>query len=194
VERHDDVVDALCDAFHDYPVMRFVLTDSGEHYVARLRRLVGYLTMSRFCRGCPVLGVEGKGRLVAAANVNPPTPTPTPDTLLQLYRDLAAEIGTEAIRRFEAFGAICEPLLPDVPHYYLGMIGVRPGEQGHGYARLLLDALHGMSERDASSRGVVLTTETPDNLPFYEHFGYRVLGEGRTEELRSWTLFRPDPA
>lgn len=51
-----------------------------------------------------------------------------------------------------------------------------------------------MSRADPESAGVSLTTETPRNLPFYEHFGYRILGQGETPDgkLRSWTLFRPD--
>ena len=29
LERFDEVVETLCDAFRDYPVMRFVLGDAG---------------------------------------------------------------------------------------------------------------------------------------------------------------------
>jgi hypothetical protein len=45
---------------------------------------------------------------------------------------------------------------------------------------------------DPESAGVLLTTETPGNLPLYEHFGYRILGQARVDELTTWTLFRPD--
>ena len=57
---------------------------------------------------------------------------------------------------------------------------------------LIRDGKHAMSAADPGSAGVVLTTETPDNLPYYEHFGYRILGQARAEELTTWTLFRPD--
>jgi len=57
-ERFDEVVEALCDAFRDYPVMRYVLKDAGDHYLTHLPYLVGYFTASRFARGWPVLGVE----------------------------------------------------------------------------------------------------------------------------------------
>jgi GNAT superfamily N-acetyltransferase len=192
-ERFDQVVDALCAAFQDYPVMRYVLKDAGVDFERRLPQLIAYLTESRFCRGYPVLGVEDGERLAAAANVNPPRTLPPPDSLTARYATLRERIGADAIARFEAFGAACDGLEPDEPHYYLGMIGVRPEHQGRGLARLLLDELHAMSARDPESRGVVLTTETEANLPLYEHFGYRILGQGQADELVSWTLFRPDP-
>ena len=84
----------------------------------------------------------------------------------------------------------CDPLEPTELHHYVGMIGVRPHDQGRGYARLLLDAVHQMSDSDPDSTGVALTTETEQNLPFYQHFGYEILGKANVEDLETWTLFR----
>lgn len=191
-ERFDEAVEALCDAFRDYPVMRYVLKDAGDDYFTHLTHLVGYFTASRFARGWPVLGVEREGRVVAVANINPPHSVPAPPELIQRYEEMCRVLGDKAIQRFHAFADACGPLEPDEPHYYLGMIGVRREAQGLGCARQLLDELHRLSANDPASSGVVLTTETQENLPFYEKFGYRVLGEARAEELRTWTLFRRD--
>ena len=51
-----------------------------------------------------------------------------------------------------------------------------------------------MSREAPESQGVSLTTETPRNLPFYEHFGYRIIGRGETPDggLVTWTLYRTD--
>jgi hypothetical protein len=57
---------------------------------------------------------------------------------------------------------------------------------------VLLDAVRGMSRDDPDSEGVVLTTETADNVRLYEHFGYRVLGRALVEDIPSWMLYRPD--
>lgn len=187
-----EVVAVLCAAFVDYPVMRFVLRDAGPDYERRLESLVGYFTDQRFARGYPVLGVRSSARLVAAANVNPPGTVPAPPELIERYRRLKTELGEGAIARFDAFAAACAPFEPAEPHYYLGMIGVLPECRGHGHARRLLEALHALSARDESSTGVALTTESPDNLPLYERFGYGILGSAKVEELTTWTLFRPD--
>jgi GNAT superfamily N-acetyltransferase len=195
-DRFDDVVAVFCAAFHDYPVMRYVLKDAGEDYDGQLTELIGYFTDSRFSRDWPVLGVSDRNELVAAANINPPQTTfqatPPPDSLQRRLHRLRTSLGDAAIERFQAHEAACEPFEPKEQHYYLGMLGVSPAHQGYGYARLLLDAVHRMSVEDQESHGVVLTTETPNNLPFYEHFGYQVLGLARVEELKTWTLFRPD--
>ena len=190
--RRDEAVAVLCDAFHDYPVMRYVLKDAGPRYEERIRVLLGYFTGARLVRGFPVLGVERAGRLVAVANVDPPVRGPKPPELRRLYREMCATIGDAAVERFHAFADAARPLEPDLPHYYLGTLGVLHEEQGHGHARRLLEHLHGVSLADPASEGVVLTTETPDNRPFYERFGYQILGEANAEELRTWTLLRRD--
>lgn len=194
-DRFETVVAAFCDAFHDYPVMRYVIGDVGDRYEQRLRALVGYFTLSRFSRGYPVLGIEAAdGRIVAAANINPPRSVAAPPSLQAAFDSLRTLLGETAIARYQAFADACNPFEPPQRHYHLGMIGVAHAWQGQGHARRLLDALHEMSRSDADSNGVSLTTETPRNLPFYEHFGYRILGHGETPDggLETWTLFRSD--
>lgn len=193
-DRFDDIVSALCDAFHDYPVMRYVLKGAGDAYDDRLLELIGYFTASRTTRGWPVLGIEEDGRLVAAANVNPPTGASAPPALKERYEAMCASLGSDAIGRFHKFADLCDGLEPEGPYYSLGMIGVCGGYQGRGLARELMDALHAMSARDPESLGVVLTTELEANLGLYRHLGYRVIGEGDADELHSWTLVRADDA
>jgi GNAT superfamily N-acetyltransferase len=194
-DQFDAAVTAFCDAFRDYPVMRYVIGAAGHHYDQRLRQLIAYFTESRFARQYPVLGIEANdGTLVAAANINPRRGSPAPTSLQRRYETLGATLGEDAIARLEAFVAACAPFEPSTLHDHLGMLGVIHAEQGRGHARRLLDALHVISHADAESSGVSLTTETPQNLPFYEHFGYRILGRGATSDggLETWTLFRPD--
>jgi hypothetical protein len=48
----DDAVTVLCDAFQDYPVMRYVLGPTGD-YDRRLRTLVGFCVSARVYRDEP---------------------------------------------------------------------------------------------------------------------------------------------
>lgn len=189
----DEVVGVLRDAFRDYPVMRFILSDAGGDYEEQLDALLAYFTDSRMSRGWPVLGVRVSDRLVAAANVTPPERTSPPASLQRRGERLALLLGPEAMDRFAAFAASGERFTPREPHYYLGMIGVLPELQGRGLARLILDEVHRLSEAHSGSTGVLLTTETERNLPLYERFGYTVIGRAEVEDLISWSLFRPDP-
>ena len=62
---------------------------------------------------------------------------------------------------------------------------------GQGLARALLETVHRMSDDDEGSAGVSLTTEVPENLPFYQHFGYRIMGQATVAgAYDSWTFYR----
>ena len=186
------VTEVLSEAFYDYPVMRYVLKDAGERHAEQLREWVGYLTTSRLQRACIVLGVEEGGRLVAASNINPPEQSEVSEALKARHRRMVETIGEPAIARIERFAEACRPFEIDEPHHYVGMLGVLPSHQGRGLGRLLLDEVQRLSREHEASTGVLLTTEDPGNVRLYEHLGFTVLGEGRAEELVTWTLFRAD--
>ncbi|MFW6201136.1 MAG: hypothetical protein ACOC8B_01040, partial [Gemmatimonadota bacterium] len=68
-----DVVDVLCDAFEDYPVMRYVLDspdEPDERYRRRLRTLIHFFVMARVLRDEALLGIDAGGGLGAAATIS----------------------------------------------------------------------------------------------------------------------------
>lgn len=201
-----EIVSVLCDAFHEYPVMRFVIGDGGERlaagsivseqleaYERRLYSLVDFFVEGRLSREEPVLGVTQSDRLLGAALVTPPGDRGFPETLARHREQLWTELGGAARERYAAFSRATSAFAIDRPHYHLNMIGVRRAHAGRGLARRLLDAVHELSASDAASRGVTLTTEDPDKVTLYEHFGYRRLGHVRVaDDLESWGFFRAD--
>lgn len=187
-----EAVEVLAAAFHEYPVMRFVLRDAGEAYEARLRALVGFFCELRFTRDFPVLGLRDGGGLAAVAGINDPEPGPWPPALEAAWAETGGIIGRPALDRLERFEATGAGLEPKVPHYYLGIIGVRPDLQGRGLARILIDGLIGMSREHPRSEGITLTTESPGNVPLYRRFGFEVVGEADIDELHTWVMFRAD--
>lgn len=187
-----EVVDVLRAAFAEYAVMRYVLVDSGGDYDDHLRALVGFFCNKRLVRGWPVLGVRVDGELAGAALISEPGSAPTPPEVERLRVDLAAHIGEAAWQRLEHYERESDLDAPEAPHYFLGVIGVRPENQGQGLARVLLEELAGMSQRDPASTGVCLNTESAGNVAFYEHMGYRVLGHRVIDSLETWCMFRPD--
>jgi GNAT superfamily N-acetyltransferase len=190
--KTDDAVTVLCDAFRDYPVMRYVLGSAGD-YERRLRTLVGFFVSARVFRDEPVLGMlDSEGTLVAAAIISRSSERPELEALAVRREEVWAELGTAARARYDAYGAASATFFPDFPHYHLDMIGVRRSHQGMGLARPLLEAVHRISEEDGGSAGVCLTTEAPQNIPFYEHFGYLLIGQARVADAYdTWTFFRP---
>jgi ribosomal protein S18 acetylase RimI-like enzyme len=193
------VIDVMCEAFAQYPVMRFVLGaegDAGGDDAAdarRLRRLVGFFVMARALRDEPLLGVAHDGGLVAAATVSFPGTVESPPELRELREQVWGDLGADARARYEAYGEACAPLEVDVPHAHLNMIGVRPAFQGRGLASRLLDEVHAISRAAPQSRGVMLMTESSRNVALYEHMGYQTVGYTRVGAgLETWGMFRPD--
>jgi GNAT superfamily N-acetyltransferase len=192
IDDPDEVVGVLCEAFHDYPVMRFVLGRGRADYDRDLRTLIGLFVMSRALRGEYLFGVPGEGGLEAAAIVSRPG-TPSPPALVALREEVWTALGADARARYDAFVAACSPLEPTGPHLHLNMIGVRRRAQRGGRGRLLLDHVHALSRDDPGSRGVSLSTENPRNVALYEHVGYAVKGHAVVApELQTWALYRPD--
>lgn len=184
-------VDVLCNAFHDYPVMRYVIGPVGGDYDRRLRTLVNFFVMARVWRDDPILGVSNGSELIAVATLTLPGKRQPPAALAQLREAVWRELGDAARLRYEAFGQATQKFDMNQPYYHLNMIGVRRSHAGRGLARLLLDAVHAMSSRDPVSLGVTLTTEDFRNVSLYRHFGYQVVGHGRVDaQLETWSLFR----
>ena len=191
-DRSHEAAAVLAEAFHGYPAMRFFLADAGSRYDRHLSLLMGFFIEARYLRGDVVLGTELDGELAAAACVVLPG-TVTPEALEQHRERLWAELGRDARERYEAYGrATASFAWPSEPHHDLSLIGVRRRWAGRGLARPLMESVHELSAADPASAGVGLTTETPRNLGFYEHFGYRRIGHARLDGLEIWGFFRED--
>jgi GNAT superfamily N-acetyltransferase len=189
-QRGDEIVDVLCDAFRDYPVMRYVLDDTGAGYDGRLRRLIGLFVSSRILSAQPIYAVEEAGGLIAVATTTPPGAPHRPPEF-QAIRDAAwAELGADALARYETLVAAWERVPFPEPHLHLNMLGTRRTHAGRGLGRRLLETVQETARR-LDVRGVSLSTEDPRNVPLYEHCGYRVTHHVRvTDALETWLLFR----
>jgi GNAT superfamily N-acetyltransferase len=185
----EDAVSVLVSAFHEYPVMRYILKSDGEKYESDLKALMGFFCESRLTREFPLLGIRDSGELVAAAGINEPEYKPRSPELNKVYCDLIMTIGEDAIARYESYEKKANPGL-NVPHYFLGIIGALQAHQGKGYATKIIEEVQRISEAHSTSTGVCLCTEDPPNVPLYEHFGYKILSETDVGEIHTWAMFR----
>ncbi len=185
------VLDVMCDAFADYPVMRFVLGGRSEDHERRLRRLIELFVMARALRGEPMMGAVRGAEVQGAVTCSFPGRGESPPAFGVLREDVWGDLGADARARYDACGEAWAPLDVDVPHLHVNMLGVRRAHRRKGLARRLLDAAQELSRATPGSEGVSLTTEDAGNLPFYRHVGYEVVGHARiSDELESWGLFR----
>jgi GNAT superfamily N-acetyltransferase len=189
--RHaEPLVDLFCDAFHAYPVMRFVVGTAPERFDDRLHKLIDYFVSRRLAHGAPMFGLFDGGLLVGAATTTLPDEPEMPGSVHAKAADVWGAIGDDARERYEAYTLATKTFALTVPHHHLNMIGVRRAYQRRGLSRPLLDAVARLADADPASAGVTLTTEHPPNVQLYEHFGYRVIGHARVAPaLETWGLF-----
>lgn len=187
-----DVVAVQCDAFHDYPTMRFVLGAPGSDYEERLAALIGLFLDTTLLKGGVVFGSRVATELVAAADAVR-SPAPEPPELASRRESVWDRLGGQARARYEAYSTATRAFVPHSPYYYLSMLGVRGRCAGRGLTRSLLEKVQALSLADPTSTGVALETEDPGNVSFYQYFGYRLIGHAEIGDgLESWGFFRPD--
>ena len=188
-EHAAEIVSVFCDAFHDYPVMRFIVGPSGD-YDERLHHLISFFVLRRVQQGGPILGMVDDGRLLAAATTTLPSEPMMPPGAAPLRDETWRKLGDETRQRYDTYAAATKALAIEQPHHHLNMIGVRSSHKGHKLSRPLLEGVRTLAQDDRDSSGVSLTTETLPNLGLYTHFGYQVHGHVRVApELESWGLF-----
>jgi GNAT superfamily N-acetyltransferase len=187
----DEVLAPLCEAFADYPVMRYVLGPGGD-FPARLRTLVGFFLLARTLRKDPILATYD-GDTVSGVAICTLPGLPGPPDLDEAREWTWARLGADARARYDQWIHIWGPLNVAEPNIHVNMLGVPPRYQGRGLARLLLERVHAMSREHPESAGVSLTTESAGNVAFYERMGYRIVGHGVIEPgLESWGFWRRD--
>ncbi|WP_406180067.1 GNAT family N-acetyltransferase [Streptomyces sp. NBC_01006] len=155
-------------AFDDDPMMRWFFPDEA----AREARLARYFS-TIFTRQYVHHGVCEYTDVAAAFWVPPGAQDKAvPDA--ETIQELSEILGDRApLFRQAAEAAAGEG--PQEPHWYLAVVGADPAAQGQGHGAALLRS--GLAKADAARLPVYLESSKPSNLPFYEHFGFTVLGE-----------------
>ncbi len=122
----------------------------------------------------PHLCARQRGRLVGVLGLAPPgTPYPTlralRPALLPFLRDLRSFARLSWQLNAWALHA------PKEPYWHLGPVAVAPGLQGQGIGSRMMGAL--CAQLDASGESAYLETDKPENVTFYERFGFVVRDE-----------------
>jgi GNAT superfamily N-acetyltransferase len=161
-------------AFFDDPVMRWMLPNDDARR-RKLHRLFAALTRHHhLARGGVEIATAG-GDVGAAALWDPPGEwRQTTGEQIRAMPRLLVTFGP-SIRR----GLVVEDLMmkthPEEPHWYLAIIGSDPTVRGKGFGNVLMRSR--LDRVDAEHAPAYLESSNPDNVPYYERFGFEVTGE-----------------
>lgn len=171
---------ALARAFFDDPVAEYALPSRRRRqaqlerfYVQRLRTLIPDELV--FCDA----GRTG-GALWAA-------PDRWRTSLAEILRTRAFSHRT---LHFLVGAHRVEAAHPEVPHYYLAVLGVSPDAQGRGLGSTVLRPM--LDRCDAEGVPAYLESSKERNVGFYERHGFRVTGETTLPRggPRMWFMWR----
>ncbi|MEV8535477.1 GNAT family N-acetyltransferase [Streptomyces sp. NPDC051211] len=158
----------LARAFDDDPMMRWFFPDDANREAG-----LGRYFATIFSRQYVHHGVCEHTAAAAAFWVPPGAQDKAvPDAAT--VEELVEILGDRAPLFRQAAAAAAEHG-PQEPHWYLAVVGADPAAQGQGHGAALLRS--GLAKADAAGLPAYLESSKPSNLPFYEHFGFTVLGE-----------------
>ena len=164
----------LARAFYDDPVMTWLLPDDKAR-TAQLSRL--FATMTRYhhlSRGGVEVACDGPG-VGGAALWDPPNQWR--ETHLEDLRMTPAFLRVFRFRtaKGRAVQEMMRRLHPEEPHWYLAVLGSDPTVRGQGFGQALM---HSRLDRcDAENCPAYLESSKPENVPYYERFGFTVTDE-----------------
>jgi ribosomal protein S18 acetylase RimI-like enzyme len=198
--QHADAAAMLGRAFVDDPLIRAIIgdiSDSGER-ARRMALLFGVILAEQCHSGQPVLGMLHDNRVVAAAIIEqvarPSSSAATVIRGLTLMPDLVRAGGLGGVMRAISTLDMLLKHRPVEPHIYLNVLGVEPDLQRRHFGVALLDYLRAQAAMRPDLAGVYLETATENNVAYYRHVGYQVIGEIRPLGVRVWRMLQPRTA
>jgi len=86
-----------------------------------------------------------------------------------------ARLDAAELERMEVFGETLSSIHPEEPHWYLGVVGVRPDRQGEGLGGAVIRAV--LCDPLAEGDPAYLVTALERNLAIYRRLGFELLAE-----------------
>lgn len=164
----------LSRAFFDDPVVMWILPDENARS-ARLTRMWATMTRHHHLAGGGVeVACDGPG-IGAAALWDPPNRWQ--HSQREEFAMLPGFIRVFGMRspKARAVQELMKRTHPEEPHWYLASIGSDPTVRGQGFGQVLMRSR--LDRCDAEYCPAYLESSKPENVPYYERFGFSVTGE-----------------
>lgn len=160
----DAMIDALVLAFRTDPAVRWLYPKSHQ-YLTFFPDFVQLFGGTAFDADTAYAAENNAGTALWQAPGSYPE-NQALNTLLQ--RTVSPDLDT-VFALFEAMSN-CHP---EAPHWYLALLGVEPEQQRRGYGSGLMEPV--LRECDCNAQLAYLESSNPDNIPFYERHGFKVM-------------------
>jgi ribosomal protein S18 acetylase RimI-like enzyme len=161
-------------AFFDDPVATWMLPDPGRR-AKGLPLSFAAVARHHFLRGGGMEIASDGPNVAAAALWSPPKRWKMPlmarlRTAPGLFRVFGSDVA-----RARLVDELMKKNHPAEPHWYLAVIGSDPTYRGQGYAHALMKSR--LDRLDDERAAAYLESSNPDNVPYYQRYGFEVVGE-----------------
>jgi GNAT superfamily N-acetyltransferase len=171
----DDVTgmaDALALGFEDDPMMQWLFGDEPPRPVKYLRPFFAH-GGRRHLKHPTVYTVDGHR---GAAYWDPPGHWKTSYlSMVGLVPTMIRGMGRRVVKALPGLGDMEEVHAEHPDHYYLAALGTRPDRRGEGVGAALMAPV--LAECDARGLGAYLESSKESNIPYYQRYGFEVVGD-----------------
>ncbi|MGB6206923.1 GNAT family N-acetyltransferase [Mycobacterium sp.] len=171
-----ELAQVLGRAFYDDPVAMWIMPDDRTR-AAHLWRFFGAVTRHHHLAGGGVEVASG-GSIGAAALWDPPgrwKQTITEQLMMVPSFIRGFGLRPSVGRKFGGLLELMKRHHPEEPHWYLAVIGSDVTVRGKGFGQVLMRSR--LDRVDAEHAPAYLESSKPENVPYYERFGFEVTGE-----------------
>lgn len=169
-----ELAHALGRAFFEDPVMTWMIPDAGR----RAKGLpIIFAAMARhqfMVAGGTAIAAEGPIVAAAALWAPPGRWKVGRSAAVRMLPALFRVLGS-GYSRGKQLDELMKANHPEEPHWYLAVIGSDPTYRAQGFGHALMASR--LDRIDAEHAPAYLESSNPDNIPYYERFGFEVTGE-----------------
>ncbi len=172
----------------DNPLTVAAFGDDAEQRRQRFRRFMGGAAKVLGWGPNMLVARGADGTIAGVCNMMPPGEClPSPSQQLRMLPSLLSNGPRAAARTIRWLGAWSKHD-PEERHWHLGPLAVDTHLQGMGIGSKLMRVF--CARMDAAGEDAYLETDKPINVPFYERFGFEVVGEREVLGVPNWFMLR----
>jgi hypothetical protein len=166
--EQDKAIATVVLAFASDPMMRWSFSDPGFYFRIgpKFIRAFGGKAFTHNC-------ADQTEDCAAVALWLPPNVEPDSKTMNEIFE--MPELSPDWQKHGESIFEQINKFHPKEPHWYLPLIGTDPIHQNRGYGSALME--YAMQRCDRDRLPAYLESSNPTNVPFYERFGFKVIGK-----------------
>ena len=175
-------------AFRDNPI---VIAVQGDNPLRRMRSAERVFGSFVSLLEQPPLAARRADWIVGVCGMAPPGTCQAP--LLKQLRFMPAVLRDGPVATLRTLRVMSEwkKRDPKDRHWHLGPVGVEPGLQGMAVGSQMMERF--CARMDAEGELAYLKTDKPENVRFYERFGFVTVEEAEVLRVPNWFM-RRDPA